>query len=89
MHSVLYNKRRKEKEKRSCDICKRKRKLKHQEPTFAADPDSSKLERNPWVRNGLNFSGPVVSIVHASQSLDETSEIEGTTEIDTFLGFIP
>lgn len=53
--------------------------------TFTAQPDSSKLERKSCVRNGLNFSGPVASTLHASQSFDVTSEIEETTETDTFL----
>jgi hypothetical protein len=53
--------------------------------TFTAEPDSSKLERKPCVRNGLYFSGPVASKAHASQSLGETSKIEETTESEIFL----
>lgn len=54
--------------------------------TFTAQPDSSKLERKAWERNGLNFPGPVASRVHASQSSDETSVIEDTTESNTISG---
>lgn len=53
--------------------------------TFTAEPDSSKLKRKLCVRKGLNFSAPVASRLHASQSFDETSEIEETTETDTFV----
>lgn len=56
--------------------------------TFTAEPDSSKLERKAWVRNGLNFSEPVASRAHASQSSDETSDIEERTETD-ILSVIP
>lgn len=55
--------------------------------TFTAEPDSSKLRRKLCVRKGLNCLGPVESRLHASQSSDETSEIEETTETDTFLMF--
>lgn len=50
--------------------------------TFTAQPVSSKLEIKAWVRNGLNFSGLVASKAHASQSSDETSDIEERTETD-------
>lgn len=55
--------------------------------TFMAEPDSSKLNRKLCVRKGLNCLGPVASRLHASQSSDETSEIEETTETDTFAMF--
>lgn len=61
--------------------------LKRQLLTFTAEPDSSKLERKPWARNGLKCSEPVASRLHASQSYDETSEIEEITETDIFLAF--
>lgn len=54
--------------------------------TLIAEPDSSKLERKPCVRNGLNSSGPDVSRLHVSQSLDETSDIADTMETDIILG---
>lgn len=57
--------------------------LKQQQLTFTALPDSSKLERKPWVRNGLNFSGPVESRLHASHSDEGTFEIEDTAETKT------
>lgn len=56
--------------------------------TFTAEPDSSKLERKPWERKGLNCSRPVASRQHASQPLDGTSKIEETTEIDIFMDFL-
>ena len=52
-----------------------------------AERDSSKLKRKLCVRKGLYCLGPVASRLHASQSSDETSEIEETTETDTFLTF--
>lgn len=54
--------------------------------TFTELPDSSKLERKPWERNGFNFSGPFISTAQASHSSDGTSEIDETTESETFLG---
>lgn len=53
--------------------------------TLTVQPDSSKLDKKPWVINGLNCSGPVASKQHASHSLDETSKIEGTTETEMVL----
>lgn len=55
--------------------------------TLTAEPDSSRLERNPWERKGLNCCTPVASRLHASQSLEGTSKIEETTETDIFLAF--
>lgn len=52
------------------------------EPTFVEQPDSSKLERNAWVRKGLKFSWPVASFAHASQSSEEICKIEDTTETE-------
>lgn len=57
--------------------------------TFTAEPDSSKLERNAWVRKGLNFSGSAGSHAQASQSAAGMSMIEEATEIDTSRGFSP
>ena len=57
--------------------------------TFTAEPDSSKLERNAWVRKGLNSSGPAGSHAQASQSAAGMSMIEEATEIDTSYGFAP
>lgn len=53
--------------------------------TFIAQPVSSRLERKPWVRNGLNFSGPAASRLQASHSCDEISEMDETTRTDSFL----
>lgn len=55
--------------------------------TLTAEQDSSKLDRNPWVMNGLNCLEPDASWQHSSQSLAETSEIEETTETDMFFTF--
>lgn len=56
--------------------------------TFTAEPDSSKLERNAWVRKGFRFSGSAESIAQASHSAGGMSMIEETTEIDTSRGFM-
>lgn len=56
--------------------------------TLTAERDSSKLERKPWLRNGLNLSGPVASKLQASHSRDETSEIEEMMESEILLGVI-
>lgn len=55
--------------------------------TLTAERDSSKLDRNPWVINGLNCSEPEASKQHSSHSFAETSEIEETTETDTLFTF--
>ena len=55
--------------------------------TKTADPDSSRLERKAWVRKGLDFSGPVESSAHKSQSVDETSKIDDATDSDILRGF--
>jgi hypothetical protein len=56
--------------------------------TFTAEPDSSKLERNAWVRKGFSFSGSAESTAQASHSAEGMSMIEETTEIDTSRGFM-
>jgi hypothetical protein len=56
--------------------------------TFTAEPDSSKLERNAWVRKGFSFSGSAESTAQASHSAGGMSMIEETTEIDTSCGFM-
>lgn len=53
--------------------------------TFVAQFDSSKLERKPWVRNGFNSPGPEVSRLQAFHSSGEISEIDETTQTDSFL----
>jgi len=44
--------------------------------------------RKAWVMKGSNFSGPVASTAHASQSSDGISEIDETTESDISRGFL-
>lgn len=55
--------------------------------TLTAERDSSKLDRNPWVMNGLNCSEPEASKQHSSHSFAGTSEIEETTETDILFTF--
>lgn len=55
--------------------------------TFTAQPVSSRLERKPWVRNGLNLSGPAASTLQASHSCGKISDMDETTRTDSFLSF--
>lgn len=56
--------------------------------TFTAEPDSSKLERNAWVRKGLKLSGSTESTAQASQSAEGMSIIEETTATETSRGLV-